>query len=112
MAMLSQRFGVRNNAGARSSEWVVMWKPNTSDVYLVTRTLGGALKASLHASGRCHIRAPDPQRWRGNGQPPRFLDGWQIDVASNCQLPSQLSFLSKSFVMELGRFIGTKALFG
>lgn len=87
MAMLSQRFGVRNSAGARSSEWVVMWKPNTSDVYLATRTLGGSMKASLHASGRCHIRAPDPRHWRGAGDPPRFLDEWQLDLSANCQLP-------------------------
>jgi len=82
MTMHAQRFGVRNDVGARSSEWVVMWKPNTSDVYLATRTLGGSIKVSLHATGRCHIRAPDPKFWRGAGAPPRFLDEWQIDVSS------------------------------
>ena len=87
MAMLSQRFGVRNSDGARSSEWIVMWKPNASDVYLATRTLGGSMKVSLHASGRCHVRAPDPQYWRGTGDPPRFLDEWHIDVAANYQFP-------------------------
>jgi hypothetical protein len=87
MAMRSQRFGVRNTTGARSSEWAVLWKPNASDVYLATRTLGGSMKASLHASGRCHVRAPDPLKWRGTGEPPRFLDTWQIDVASTYQFP-------------------------
>lgn len=87
MAMLTQRFGVRNGDGARSSEWVVMWKPNASDVYLATRTLGGSFKVSLHASGRCHVRAPDPQHWRGTSDPPRFLDEWRIDVDSSYQFP-------------------------
>ncbi len=87
MAMRSQRFGVHNADGARSSEWVVMWKTNTSDVYLVTRTLGGSMKASLHASGRCHVRAPNSQRWRGVGEAPQFLDSWNIDVTSNYQFP-------------------------
>ncbi len=87
MAMHSQRFGVCNPQGARSSEWVVMWKTNTSDVYLATRTLGGSMKASLHASGRCHVRAPHPLRWRGHGQSPRFLEVWDIDVTSKYQFP-------------------------
>lgn len=87
MAMRSQRFGVRNSNGARSSEWVVMWKPNASDIYLATRTLGGSMKVSLHASGRCHIRAPDLQHWHGDGDAPRFLDEWNIDVSSHYQFP-------------------------
>lgn len=87
MALRSQRFGVRNAVGGRSSEWVVMWKTNSSDVYLVTRTLGGSMKASLHASGRCHVRAPDSEKWRGQGEPPRFLEVWEIDVDSQYQFP-------------------------
>ena len=55
-----------------------MWKPNTSDVYVATRTLGGILKASIHESGRCHVRAPDPSLWRSPGAPPRYLDTWHI----------------------------------
>ena len=50
------------------------------------------MKASLHASGRCHVRAPDPQRWRGAGEPPRFLDAWDIDPASNYQFPFSVVF--------------------
>lgn len=87
MAKRSQRFGVRNFAGARSSEWVVAWHTNASDVYLATRSLGGSLKASLHASGCCHVRAPDHRNWLGTGSAPLFLDKWQIDVGSNSQFP-------------------------
>ena len=90
MAKHHQRFGVRNPHGARSSEWVVTWKTNTSDVYLITRTLGETLKASLHESGRCHVRAPNPQRWRGCGEPPWFLDEWKIDVTSTYVFPFAL----------------------
>jgi hypothetical protein len=66
---------------------VVIWKTNTSDVYLATRTLGGIMKASLHETGHCHVRAPDPQKWRGVGDQPRFLDVWNIDVSANYQFP-------------------------
>jgi len=87
MAIRSQRFGVKNCYGARSAEWVIMWKTNSSDVYVATRTLGHSMKASLHASGQCHVRAPDPQSWVGAGNPPRFLESWNIDPASNYQFP-------------------------
>ena len=87
MALRSQRFGVRGTDGVRSSEWVVMWKTNTSDVYLVTRTLGKSMKVSLHESGQCHVRAPNPSGWTGNGEPPQFLDMWNIDTAANYQFP-------------------------
>jgi len=45
------------------------------------------MKASLHESGRCHVRAPDPRKWRGVGEPPQFLDVWNIDVNANYQFP-------------------------
>ena len=64
-----------------------MWKTNTSDVYLVTRTMGRSMKVSLHESGHCHVRAPDPKGWTGNGDPPYFLDKWIIDTASQYQWP-------------------------
>jgi len=92
MTLRSQRFGVRNPDGARSSEWVIMWKTNISDVYLATRTLGGSIKVSLHQSGRCHVRAPDPSKWRGIGEQPRFLDVWNIDVSANYQFPFAIVF--------------------
>lgn len=87
MAMRSQRFGVQNRDGARSAEWVVMWKTNSSDVYIATRTLGHSMKASLHEMGQCHVRGPDPQDWVGAGNPPRFLELWNIDPASNFEFP-------------------------
>ena len=90
--MRSQRFGVRNSQGAHSSEWMVMWKTNTSDVYLATRTLGGMMKVSLHASGRCHIRAADREHWKGPGKPPEFLDAWQINIASPFEYPFAVIF--------------------
>ena len=87
MPMLTQRFGVGDLSGRRSSEWVVMWKPTTSDVYVATRTLGGILKASIHESGRCHIRAPDPASWRSPDVAPRFLDVWLIDPRATFAFP-------------------------
>ena len=64
-----------------------MWKFNASDVYLAGRTLGGYLKASIHESGRCHIRAPDQKHWRSPGNPPRFLDVWTINPQSYYEFP-------------------------
>jgi hypothetical protein len=37
------------------------------------------MKASIHERGRCHVRAPDPAKWRSPGPAPRFLDEWSID---------------------------------
>jgi hypothetical protein len=87
MATLSARFGVGDPKGARSSEWVVMWKATKSDVYLAGRTLGGAIKVSLHESGQCQVRAPDPSKWKSPGYPPRFLDRWTINPCSQCEFP-------------------------
>lgn len=65
-----------------------MWSSSsTSDVYIAARTLGGMLKASLHESGRCHVRAPDPRKWLSPGNPPRFLDSWTIDPQSQYEFP-------------------------
>ncbi len=77
--MLKRRFGVGDPNGWRSSEWVVVWHDRVSDVYLATRTLGGTMKASIHESGRCHVRAPDHAKWRSPGTAPRFVDEWFID---------------------------------
>jgi len=87
MATLSARFGVGDLRGLRSSEWVVMWKSKKSDVYLAARTLGGTLKLSLHESGQCHVRAPDPRKWLSPGPPPRFIDLWTIDPHSLYEFP-------------------------
>lgn len=87
MATHSQRFAVGDPAGRRSSEWLVAWKAKTSDVYLATRTLGEKLKASIHESGRCHVRSPGPGFWRSPGAPPRFLEEWTIDPAAQVAQP-------------------------
>ena len=87
MATRAARFCVGDPDGQRSSEWVVMWKPNTSDVYLAGRSLGGSLKVSLHATGQCHVRAPDPSKWFSSARPPRFLDLWQINPHSRYEFP-------------------------
>jgi hypothetical protein len=69
-----------------------MWKPERNDVYLAGRTLGGALKASIHESGRCHVRAPDPSMWRSAGTAPKFLDVWQIDTLAQYEFPFAVVF--------------------
>jgi hypothetical protein len=76
------RFGVGDPLGLRSSEWSVIWNTKTSDVCVMTRIMGGAFKASLHESGRCHIKAPDPTKWPGSGSPPQFLQEWHVDPAA------------------------------
>ena len=87
MANRTQRFGVGDPTGARPSEWFVFWKTNANDVYLGSRALGGNLKVSLHQSGQCHIRAPDPSRWMDADRPPPFLERWTIDPGSTYQFP-------------------------
>lgn len=87
MPTFTQRFGAGLRDGRRSSEWAVAWRSTSSDVYVMTRTLGGALKASVHESGRCHVRAPDPASWRSPGAPPRFLDVWTIAPQAPCAFP-------------------------
>ena len=64
-----------------------MWKTTASDVYVVTRTLGETFKASIHESGGCHVRGPDPKHWRSPGIPTRFLDTWSIDPNAHYTFP-------------------------
>lgn len=87
MTAWAQRFAVGDPSGRRSSEWMVAWKEKTSDVYMAARSLDGQLKGSIHASGRCHVRAPRPEQWKSPGTPPRFLDEWQIDPAAQVSHP-------------------------
>lgn len=57
MAEQSIRFRITDGAGNRSATWKC-WSPidvGKHDVYLACRTLGGALKASLHQSEEWHI---------------------------------------------------------
>lgn len=87
MAKRSQRFGARNSDGARSLEWVVAWRTDTSTVHIATRTRGGTMRASLHATGRCHLGLPDPKYLRGGGGPPRLTETWKINPASGHEFP-------------------------
>ena len=53
--------------------------PRASDVYVAARTLGGVWKASLHQSGRCHLRVPQAAVPAPNNLPveQRFMDVWE-----------------------------------
>jgi hypothetical protein len=66
---------------------LVWWSSTRGDVYVAVRTLGGVLKASLHESGRCHVRAPDASKWVSPGDAPQFLDSWKIDPQSPYEFP-------------------------
>jgi hypothetical protein len=49
------RFGVGNPDGKHSLVWKVWASRNTPDVYVTARSMGGAMKASIHASGERHV---------------------------------------------------------
>lgn len=85
MATRSVRFGIGDPAGARSTEWLVLWKTKSSDVYLASRALGNTLKVSLHESGRCHVHGPDPAQWQGAAPPPKFAMAWDVDPQGDRQ---------------------------
>ena len=51
------------------------------------RTMAGALKASIHERGQCHVRGPDAKNWKLPGQPPKFLDVWSINPQANYEFP-------------------------
>ncbi len=62
----SVRFGVANHAGGQSSTWKC-WSQagrGKTDIYLTCRALRGALKLSMHESGRWHI-AFDAAQFQG-----------------------------------------------
>lgn len=50
------------------------------------------MKASFHASGRCHVRAPDPRFWLDCQPPPKFLLAWHIDPAVSYSFPFAVVF--------------------
>jgi hypothetical protein len=79
----SIRFGINDGVGNRATTWKC-WAPvgvDKHDVYLACRGLGGALKASLHQSGRWHIAYSD-SFFKENVDDPthqergRFIDKW------------------------------------
>ena len=49
------RFVVVSPENMRAATWKCWNPPNSSDVYLACRELGGAVKASLHQSGSWHL---------------------------------------------------------
>lgn len=77
------RFGIADRSGRRASTWRCWTHIGVGkcDVYLTCRSLGGALKASLHQSGAWHIaysetflvENPDAFVDRPRG---RFIDEW------------------------------------
>ena len=82
MTNLAVRFTVRNKSGQRAATWKCWSQPSREDVYLACRELGGALKTSLHESGRWHTayfegffeeEVPDELR----SERGRFIDQWQ-----------------------------------
>ena len=57
MPQQSLRFSVRDQDGNRAATWKLLTHTGSGkhDVYLTCRSLGGALKSSLHQSGSWHI---------------------------------------------------------
>jgi hypothetical protein len=49
------RFGVGDPNGKHSLVWKVWASRNTPDVYVTARSMQGAMKASIHASGQRHV---------------------------------------------------------
>ena len=82
MADSAIRFTVRNQPGLRAATWKCWSPPGKEDVYLICRELGGALKTSLHESGRRHtayfgafFKESIPEEHRTERG--RFVDEWQ-----------------------------------
>jgi hypothetical protein len=79
----SIRFGISDGAGQRGATWKCFAPigQGRDDVYVACRELKGAIKTSLHESGKCHVAyeptffeqdVPDADRMaRG-----RFIDKW------------------------------------
>lgn len=80
MGQRALRFCVGDPTGLRSSEWIVVWKTNKPDVFVMTRTIGAVFKASIHERGRCHVKAPDPRAPGGSGIAARYLEKWSIST--------------------------------
>jgi hypothetical protein len=82
MAESAIRFTVRTEAGQRAATWKC-WSPSDKeDVYVICRDIQGALKTSLHQSGRWHVAYFEGffeesvlEEQHGTG-PGRFIDTW------------------------------------
>ena len=72
---------VRFAVGGPNRPWSTVWRlwtgKGTSDVYISARTLGGALKVSLHESGtwrfRCCNKGPTTVRYPSGWYEPRSV---------------------------------------
>lgn len=77
------RFGIKNEENCCASTWKVWSEKGTKgpEVYLANRSIGGALKASMHGSGNWHI-AYSPRFFEQNvldatqTTQDRFIDKW------------------------------------
>lgn len=81
MAEKVLRFAISDGSGLRAATWR-LWTPSRkADIYLTCRTLGGALKASMHESGSWHLAYTQEtfeQRVDGTSptQTDRFIERW------------------------------------
>ncbi len=94
------RFAVGSPSANRSSTWRVWVPAGQSDVYLSQRGLGGAFKASLHASGECRfaftknfvLQQQSIDNW---SRPDRLLDTWaRPAIAPGFFLPCRVAIPS------------------
>jgi hypothetical protein len=82
MAEHAIRFSVCSNDGFRGATWKCWTPSGKEDVYLTCRELGGALKASLHESGRWHFAYDQSFFERSISETDRtergrIIDSWQ-----------------------------------
>lgn len=72
------RWAVGEQNGRRSSTFR-FWGNKKGDFYLAVRTLGGAMKTSLHRDGNCHTGLTGEYA-KANGVPERHMDKWSIPL--------------------------------
>jgi hypothetical protein len=56
-------FGVGKPDGNHSMVWKVWGGRKTADLYIAARSMGGEMKASLHASGKRHVGLTSEYGW-------------------------------------------------
>jgi len=75
-------FGVGQPDGHHSMVWKIWAARKTADLYIAARSMGGAMKASLHASGKRNVGLTSEyvrslesrQSWHGGS---RHYDSWE-----------------------------------
>jgi hypothetical protein len=81
-------FGVGKPDGDHSMVWKVWGARKTADLYVAARSMGGEMKASIHASGKRHVGLTSEyvrslesrQSWHGGS---RHYDSWEGGVRSD-----------------------------